>query len=109
LLFVLVEGIDMQNEETIEDLVDRVINEAVSLKQDIEDDEVKKRKPKPFRYLTDKEEIKAELEKIASVSVMKKSDAPKVFDDSRITILGLGDIQTIENVIKKHEVSRKFK
>lgn len=98
----------MQSDVTIEDLVDEAINEA-NLKHDIEDDEVKKRKPKPFRYLTDKEEIKAELEKIATVSVMKASNAPKVFDNSRITILGLGDIQTIENVLKKHEISRKFK
>ncbi|MGF3555131.1 MAG: hypothetical protein ACQXXF_07705 [Thermoplasmatota archaeon] len=98
----------MQSDETIEDLVDRLINESM-LKNDIEDDEVKKRKPKPFRYLTDKEEIKAELEKIATVSVMKTSNAPKIFDSSRIAILGLGDVKTIESVLKKHEISRKFK
>ncbi|MDH7507604.1 MAG: hypothetical protein QHH15_07485 [Candidatus Thermoplasmatota archaeon] len=108
MLFVLAEGIDMQSDETIEDLVDRLINESM-LKNDIEDDEVKKRKPKPFRYLTDKEEIKAELEKIATVSVMKTSNAPKIFDSSRIAILGLGDVKTIESVLKKHEISRKFK
>ena len=51
----------MPSDETIEDLVDRTINEAI-VKRNIEDDEVQKRKPKPFRYLTDKEEIKAELE-----------------------------------------------
>lgn len=98
----------MQSDETIEDLVDRTLNKAI-VKHDIVDDDVKKRKPKPFRYLTDKEEIKAELEKAATFSVMKVSNAPKVFDDSRITILGLGDIQAIENVLKKHEISRKFK
>lgn len=98
----------MQSDETIEDLVDRTINEAM-LRHEIEDDDVKKRKPKPFRYLTDKEEMKAELEKIATVSVMKSPNAPRVIDESRLTILGLGDIQAIENVIKKHETSRKFK
>ena len=97
----------MQSDETIEDLVDRTINEAM-LKHEIEDEEVKKRRPKPFRYLTDKEEMKAELEKITTVSVMKLSTAPKVVDD-RLAILGLGDIQTIENVIKKHEISKKFR
>lgn len=97
----------MQNNETIEDLVDRTINEAMQ-KHDIEVDEVKKRRPKPFRYLTDKEEIKAELEKISTVSVMKATGAPRVVDD-KFAILGLGDIQTIENVIKKHEISRSFK
>ena len=97
----------MQDDETIEDLVDKTLNEAM-VKHEIEDDDVKKRKPKPFRYLTDKEEIKAELEKVATFSVMKAPNAPKVFDDSRITILGLGDTQTIENVIKKHEISKKI-
>jgi len=97
----------MQSDETIEDLVDRTINEAMG-RHEIEDDEVKKRRPKPFRYLTDKEEIKAELEKISTISVMKATGAPRVVDD-KFAILGLGDIQTIENVIKKHEISRKFK
>ena len=98
----------MHSDETIEDLVDRTINEAL-VKHDIEDDEVKRRKPKPFRYITDKDEMKAELDKVATFSVMKAPDAPKVIDDSRLAILGLGDIQTIENVIRKHEISRKFK
>jgi hypothetical protein len=98
----------MPSDETIEDLVDRIINEAL-VKHDIEDDEVKRRKPKPFRYLTDKDEIKAELEKVSTFSVMKAPNAPKVIDESRLAILGLGDIQAIENVIKKHEISRKFR
>ena len=98
----------MHSDETIEDLVDRTINEAL-VKHDIEDDELKRRKPKPFRYITDKDEMKAELDKVATFSVMKAPNAPKVIDDSRLAILGLGDIQTIENVIRKHEISRKFK
>jgi len=98
----------MPSDETIEDLVDRTINEAM-VKRNIEDDEVQKRKPKPFRYLTDKEEIKAELEKASTFSVMKSPNAPKVFDESRLTILGLGDTHTIESVIRKHEISRKFR
>jgi hypothetical protein len=97
----------MQSDESIEDLVDRTINEAM-VKHEIEDENVKKRRPKPFRYITDKEEMKAELEKVATVSVMKVSSPTKVMDD-RLAILGLGDTQTIENVIRKHEISRKFK
>lgn len=97
----------MQSDESIEDLVDRTINEAM-VKHEIEDEDVKKRRPKPFRYITDKEEMKAELEKVATVSVMKVSSPTKVMDD-RLAILGLGDTQTIENVIRKHEISRKFK
>ena len=98
----------MQSDETIEDLVDRTINEAM-VKHVIEDDETKKRKPMPFRYLTDKEEMKAELEKVATFSVMKSPNAPKVIDESKLAILGLGDTQTIENVIRRHEISRKFR
>jgi len=98
----------MQSNETIEDLVDKTINEALQ-KQEIIDEEVKKRRPKPFRYITDKEEMKAELEKISTISVMKKNDSPRIFDDSKLAILGLGDLQAIENVIRKHEISKQFK
>ena len=97
----------MQDDETIEDLVDRTLNEAM-LRHDLEDEDVKKRRPKPFRYLTNKEEMKAELEKITTVSIMRATSAPKVVDD-RLAILGLGDIQTIESVIRKHEISKKFR
>ena len=97
----------MQDDETIEDLVDRTLNEAM-LRHDLEDEDVKKRRPKPFRYLTNKEEMKAELEKITTVSIMKATSAPKVVDD-RLAILGLGDIHTIESVIRKHEISKKFR
>jgi len=92
-----------------EELINRAIDEVLS-KAESRDDELKKRKPKPFRYLTDKEDIQAELasEENTSVSVMDESPAAKIFDD-RLAVLGLGDIETIENVLKKHQASRKFK
>jgi len=97
----------MQNKESVDELVDRAIEEALT-RSDKEDEEVKKRRPKPFRYLTDPKEIKAELSlKQPTVSVMEKSPAAKIYD-KKVAILGLGDVDTIENVIKKHEASRKI-
>jgi len=93
----------MALEESIDEIVDRIINETLK-------EEDKKNKIKPFRYLTNEEEIQAEINdlKITRISVMKVPEAAK-FVDGETCLAGLGDIQTIENVIRKHEVSRKFK
>lgn len=97
----------MPTDETIDELVDKAIDEALE-KSDTEE-EIKKRRPKPFRYLK-KEEIQAELstEEPAPISVMKEPATPQIVEDE-LAILGLGDIETIENVLKKHEASKKFK
>ena len=99
----------MSTDETIDELVDKVINEVLS-KSEKESDDLKERKTKPFRYLTDKEEIKAELttEEKTPFSLMKETTETNVFED-QLAILGLGDVDTIEDVIKKHEASRKFR
>lgn len=91
---------------SIEELVDKALEEAFNkIEVDIED--IKKRKPKPFRYLT-KEEMEVELKKQSeNITTMK---APKIqLFDNNIAILGLGDIEKIENVIMRHQASRKFK
>ena len=93
-----------------DELINKAIDEVLA-KADSRDDELKKRKPKPFRYLTEKEDIKAELsqqEESMSVSVMQDSPVTNIVDD-KLAVLGLGDIETIENVIKKHQASRKIK
>jgi len=96
----------MPTEESIEELLDRVINEVLS-KEEKPNEDIKKRKPKPFRYLTD-EEAQVELAKQSiQSSVMKKESKLKIFED-KFCILGLGDVETIENVLKKREVSKKF-
>lgn len=99
----------MPAEEAIDELVDKAINEALS-RSDKDSEEVKKRRPKPFRYLTEKEEIKAELgpDVPTPISVMKESPAARIVDE-KLAILGIGDIETIENVIKRHEASKKFR
>lgn len=99
----------MPEKETVDELVDKVIEEALG-KSDKDNEEIKKRKPKPFRYITNEEEIQAELttEETSPISVMKETPTAKISEENW-AILGLGDIETIENVIKRHEASRKFK
>ena len=38
---------------------------------------------------------------------MKEPTTAEIVED-KLAILGLGDVQAIENVIRKHEASRKF-
>jgi hypothetical protein len=92
-----------------DEIIDRAIDEILA-KADSRDEELKKRRPKPFRYLTDKEDIQAELasEENTQFSVMEESPASKIVED-KLAVLGLGDVETIENVIRKHQASRKFK
>jgi len=99
----------MSAEETVDELVDKAIDEVLA-KSEKDNEEIKKRKPKPFRYLTKEEEIKAELtpEVETPTSVMKEPTTPKIVEDE-LAILGLGDVDIIENVIKRHEASRKFR
>ena len=91
--------------DKIDELVEKVIDEA--LENSDNDEELKKRRPKPFRYLN-KKEIQDELkpEEQSSVSVMKEPATPQIVEDN-YAILGLGDIETIENVLKKHNASKK--
>jgi hypothetical protein len=101
------EGCLMATRETIEELVDRAIDEVLS-KQNGPGDDLKKRRPRPFRYLTG-EEAQIELEnQMQQFSVMKEDLSPKILED-KFCVLGMGDISTIENVLKKHEASRLFK
>jgi hypothetical protein len=95
----------MATDDKIDELVEKVIDEA--LENPDKDEELKKRRPKPFRYLN-KEEIQDELSpgEPVSVSVMKEPTAPQIVEDN-LAILGLGDVETIENVLKKHKASKK--
>jgi len=98
----------MSAEETVDELVDKAIDDALA-RADGDSEDIKKRKPKPFRYLTD-EEMKVELtpDETTPVSIMKEPTAAKIVEDE-LAILGLGDVETIENVIRRHEASRKFR
>jgi len=93
----------MATDKKIDEIVDKAIDEAL----ENSDEEIKKRRPKPFRYLK-KEEIQDELSPAepVSISVMKEPTTPQIVEDN-YAILGLGDIETIENVLKKHKASKK--
>ena len=94
----------MPNDEEIDKAIDEII-----AKSKISDEDIKKRKPKPFRYLTN-EEIQDELkeETVAPKTIMSVPEEAKIVDDKSV-ITGLGDVEAIETVIRRHEVSRKFK
>ena len=97
----------MATEETVDELVDKAIEDALN-RANKENEEIFKRKPKPFRYLKDPKEIKEELATDEpSFTVMEESPATKIYNEN-VAILGLGDIDTIENVIKRHQASRGF-
>lgn len=92
---------------SIEELVDRLITTT-----DNEED-LKRRKPKQpsFRYLRDKDEIQAALSENPlqdDVSVMKTRQVLKIVDDN-LAIVGIGNVEKIENIIQKHQASRKIK
>jgi hypothetical protein len=99
----------MPSDDDVDELVDKAIDEVIA-RAESRDDEIKKRKPKPFRYITDKDDIQAELTKDenSNVTVMADASAARIVED-KLAVLGLGDVETIENVIKKHQASRKFK
>jgi len=94
-----------------DNLVDEAIDEVIANSEKT-DDELKKRRPKQpsFRYLTN-DEIKEELDKvdIEHVSVMKPATAPKIVADDVFTLGIGGDMQTVEDIIKRHQTSRKFR
>jgi len=96
---------------TDDELIERAIDEALA-RFEISDEHIKRRKPQhpPFRYLSP-QESKEELEKetIERISVMTAPNTPKVTVDN-VFVLGMGgNIDAIENIIRRHQESRKFK
>ncbi|MCJ7571160.1 MAG: hypothetical protein MUO82_04720 [Candidatus Thermoplasmatota archaeon] len=96
---------------TDDDSIERKVDEALT-RFEIRDEHIKRRKPQQpsFRYLSP-EESKEELEKetIESVSVMTKPGTPKVTVDD-VFVMGVGgDMDAIEDIIRRHQESRKFK
>lgn len=98
---------NMPLEENIEELVDRLLTSLET------DEEIKKRKPKPFRYVTDKKEIQELLSESETTTqqdtttVMRTTGKHKIVDE-HLAVVGIGDVETIENIIRKHQVSRKI-
>jgi len=91
----------MTDDEAIDEALNKAINEALG-NEEINDDEIKRRKPKPFRYITDENEIREELEIPEQKTVMREPDQPNITNDEWF-VLGMGDMDTVESVIKRHQ------
>jgi hypothetical protein len=90
--------------ESIDDLVDEILNKSKEI-----DKEIGKRKIKPFRYLTNRKEIESALsEEEKQITFMKNPKKKELFNEE-IFKVGMGDVKTIEDIIKKHQVSRRIK
>ena len=98
----------MPSDKSVEDLVDKLINRSERF--EVVEDKSKKTQEKPFRYITDENEIKSILmpQGIKHATIINLPEAAKKVDGVDV-LAGLGDTDTIENVIQKHITSRKFK
>lgn len=71
-------------------------------------EEIEKRKPKPFRYITDINEINEELtDPLSKCTVMvdEQTTSEKLRDNFE-NALGVGDIDIVEQVLKRHKKKR---
>ena len=83
------------------------IDEPIDIAE-LGEDEIKKRRPKPFRYIDNEREIQEELEidKTPQFTLMKVSDEAKItMNEGRLA--NLENAEKIEDVIKKHEGNRR--
>jgi hypothetical protein len=71
-------------------------------------EELEKRRPKPFRYISDLSEL-SDTDEPLSNSVMNTSsdEMVKKLMEQFDSAVGVGDVTTIERVIKKHEKRNK--
>ena len=83
------------------------IDELIDFNE-VADDEIKKKIPMPFRYLSDKYEIRKELEskEIPNFTVMKVPSKFKItIDETQVS--SLVNAIKIEEIIEKHRLIRK--
>jgi len=76
--------------------------------EDSDKDDLEKRRPKPFRYITTLSELSDEDELLSNTVMSTKSDdtVNKLMEQFD-TIVGVGDTNTIERVVQKHEKRNK--
>ena len=104
LLFSYV-GEDMVRNESVEELVDRLVNKFEK-ETAVDTPQIKNEQQSSFRYLTDDNEIKSVLtSKIKTI--MDVPEEAKMVDGADV-LSGLGDAKVIESVIQKHIQTRKF-
>lgn len=72
--------------------------------------EIEKRKPKPFRYVSDLKEINNNsIEEIPNSVMLDEVSTAQKIQENFESVIGVGDIETIESVLKKHEEKRENK
>ena len=83
------------------------IDKTIDIAENGEDD-INKRKPKPFRYVANMDEIQKELEtdKTIDLSVMKTSRKTKIKMNEE-HLASLENAGKIEDILKKHEEIRR--
>lgn len=70
----------------------------------LEKDELDKRKPKPYRYITDISESSSEQDlKIDTVMAAKSDITIEKLMEQFDSVVALGDMDAIERVVQKHE------
>lgn len=88
------------------------MDERMEKKEPIDDvdfeDDIEKRRPKPFRYVStlDDEPSEKEIES-AEFSVMTdEMIQSKNLQESFESVVGVGNVDAIETVLRKHEIKR---
>jgi len=79
------------------------IDEQIDMAE-LGEDEIKKRRPKPFRYIDNERDIKEELEidKTPQFTLMRTSEKTEItMNEERLA--NLENAEKIEDIIKKHE------
>ena len=85
------------------------IDEPIDIAEQSKDD-MEKRKPKPFRYLTDEHNVgdKPTMDEEVPFTVMKAEKRNDVFSIGNPVILGNAEnAEVIEDIIKKHKETGK--
>ena len=84
-----------------------MVNEDINNDPTGPDNEIEKRKPKPFRYVSHLDEAEEQSEQNIEHSIMtdEETTSEKLRENFEST-LGIGDINTVEQVLKKHEKKR---
>jgi hypothetical protein len=71
-------------------------------------DELEKRRPKPFRYISDLSEISDTDEPLSTTFMNSNSDEMvKKLMEQFDSVVGVGDVNAIERVLQKHEKRNK--
>ena len=85
-----------------------ITNESNNSLDSNEKDDLEKRRPKPFRYIQNLSELSDEHEILSTTVMSTRSDVMvKKLMEQFDSVVGIGDVQTIERVLKKHESKNK--